>query len=133
VTIRASPVRVSAIWSRTAVSASTAPNGTAVIIRDPRTGVPFPNNTIPSNRLSSVASNYLKNYYQVPNAGSANTFTQNYTWNHPYGPDTYIGNWPFGRIDQPARRLRQCLLRCCHAAILNTHCFRLLVRHLRLR
>ena len=82
------------------LSASTAPNGTTVLIRDPRTGVPFPNNTIPSNRLSSVSSNYLKNYYPAPNAGTANTFTQNYTWNHPYGPDTYIGNWPFGRIDQ---------------------------------
>ncbi len=84
------------------LNASTAPNGKAVIIRDPRStsNAPFPNNTIPSNRLSPVASNFLHNYYQTPNLGTANTFTQNYTWTHPYGPDTYIGNWPFGRIDQ---------------------------------
>ena len=78
----------------------TAPNGKVVVIRDPRTGTPFPNNVIPSSRMPLVSSHYLTNYYPAPNAGTANTFTQNYTWNHPYGPDTYEGNWPFGRIDQ---------------------------------
>ena len=78
----------------------TAPNGKVVVIRDPRTGTPFPNNVIPSSRMPLVSSHYLTNYYPAPNAGTANTFTQNYTWNHPYGPDTYVGNWPFGRIDQ---------------------------------
>jgi Carboxypeptidase regulatory-like domain len=83
------------------LTAQTAPNGKPVIIRDPRSGAPFPNNLIPSNRVASVSSKYLSNlYYPAPNAGSANTFTQNYTWVHPYGPDTYVGNWPFGRIDQ---------------------------------
>jgi Carboxypeptidase regulatory-like domain/TonB dependent receptor len=81
---------------------ATAPNGKVIVIRDPRSAnnAPFPNNIIPSNRLSPVASKYLTNYYQIPNLGTANTFTQNYTWTHPYGPDSYIGNWPFGRIDQ---------------------------------
>ena len=78
----------------------TAPNGKVVVIRDPRTGVPFPNNVIPSSRLALVSSHYLTNYYPVPNAGAATAFTQNYSWNHPYGSDTYVGNWPFGRIDQ---------------------------------
>ena len=82
------------------LSAQTAPNGKVAIVRDPRNGVPFPNNVIPTNRLVGVSSKYLSSYYPAPNAGSANTFTQNYTWVHPYGPDTYIGNWPFGRIDQ---------------------------------
>jgi hypothetical protein len=84
------------------LSPATAPNGKIVVIRDPRStsNAPFPNNTIPSNRLSPVASKYLTNYYQAPNVGTANTFTQNYTWTHPYGPDTYVGNWPFGRVDQ---------------------------------
>ena len=83
------------------LTAQTAPDGKPVIIRDPRSGTPFPNNLIPSNRVASVSSKYLSNlYYPAPNAGSANTFTQNYTWVHPYGPDTYVGNWPFGRIDQ---------------------------------
>ena len=78
----------------------TAPNGKVVVIRDPRNGAPFPNNIIPSNRLNAVASSYLNQYYPVYNNGTVNTFTQNYSWNHPYGPDSYIGNWPFGRIDQ---------------------------------
>ena len=82
------------------LTAQSAPNGKPVIIRDPRSGTPFPNNLIPSNRVALVSSHYLTNYYPVPNAGTANTFTQNYTWVHPYGPDSYVGNWPFGRIDQ---------------------------------
>jgi outer membrane receptor protein involved in Fe transport len=77
-----------------------APNGKVVVIRDPRNGAPFPNNIIPTNRLNAVASSYLTQYYPAYNAGTANTFTQNYTWNHPYGSDSYVGNWPFGRIDQ---------------------------------
>jgi hypothetical protein len=82
------------------LSAETAPNGKVVVIRDPKNGVPFPNNIIPSNRFAPVSSHYLTSYYPVANAGTANTFTQNYTWTHPYGSEAYRGNWPFGRIDQ---------------------------------
>jgi len=82
------------------LNAQTAPNGKVTIIRDPRNGAPFPNNVIPSNRLSLVPSHYITNYYPVANAGDANTFTGNYSWVHPYGSDSYIGNWPFGRVDQ---------------------------------
>ncbi len=78
----------------------TAPNGRPVVVRDPRTGLPLPGNLIPSNRVSSVAMKYVNNYYPAPNVGDANTFTQNYTWVHRYGPDTYNGNWPFARVDQ---------------------------------
>jgi hypothetical protein len=82
------------------LTAPTAPNGKVAIVRDPRSGTPFPNNLIPSNRVALVSSHYLTNYYPASNTGTANTFTQNYSWVHPYGPDTYVGNWPFGRIDQ---------------------------------
>jgi hypothetical protein len=82
------------------LSAQTAPNGKVVVIRDPKNGAPFPNNLIPSSRRSSVSNNYLTNYYPLANAGDANTFAQNYAWAHPYGSDSYVGNWPFGRIDQ---------------------------------
>ncbi|MEO8595575.1 MAG: TonB-dependent receptor [Candidatus Solibacter sp.] len=82
------------------LSASTAPNGKVVIVRDPRNGAPFPNNAIPVNRRSGVANNYLSSYYPVANTGTANTFTQNFQWQHPYGSESYIGNWPFARIDQ---------------------------------
>jgi hypothetical protein len=77
-----------------------APNGKVVVVRDPKNGAPFPNNVVPSNRVSLVSSHYLSNYYPTANAGTANTFTQNYTWTHPDGSDSYQGNWPFGRIDQ---------------------------------
>jgi hypothetical protein len=82
------------------LNVQTAPNGKVVVIRDPKNGVPFPNNVMPSNRIALVSSHYLSSYYPLPNAGTANTFTQNYTWTHPDGSDTYSGNWPFGRIDQ---------------------------------
>jgi hypothetical protein len=82
------------------LSTLTAPNGKIVVVRDPRNGSPFPGNLIPSNRVAPVSRNYITNYYPAPTVGNANTFTQNYSWIHPYGPDSYIGNWPFGRIDQ---------------------------------
>jgi Carboxypeptidase regulatory-like domain/TonB dependent receptor len=41
----------------------------AVVIRDPRTGLPFPGNQIPGNRISAVASSLLNNLtnYPLPN------------------------------------------------------------------
>lgn len=81
------------------LSPETAPGGRPVIIRDPRTGQPFPGNTIPANRLNSVSTKYL-GYYPNANTGDPDAFTQNYSWVHPFGPDAYIGNWPFARLDQ---------------------------------
>jgi hypothetical protein len=36
------------------------------IVRDPQTGLPFPNNTIPANRINPLAANLLA-YYPLPN------------------------------------------------------------------
>jgi hypothetical protein len=77
----------------------TAPNGTVVVIRDPRTGLPFPSNEIPSSRVAGVSSKYLS-YIPPPTLGNANTFIQNYSWLHPDGSGIYSGLWPAGRIDQ---------------------------------
>jgi len=82
------------------LSPDTAPGGKVVVVVDPRNGRPFSSNRIPANRLSSVTSKYLDNYYPKPNAGDAGAFTQNYAWDHRYWPDTYNGNWPFVRFDQ---------------------------------
>jgi Carboxypeptidase regulatory-like domain len=41
-------------------SANVDRNGKLIVIKDPLTGQAFPNNTIPTNRLSPVAQNYLK-------------------------------------------------------------------------
>ena len=82
------------------LSPATSPTGTVVVIRDPRNNAPFPDNQIPSNRISAVANNILNDgYYPSPNVGGANTFFQNYTFVHPFGPYLYRGNWPIGRLD----------------------------------
>ena len=41
---------------------------------DPLTGLPFPNNQIPSNRISSVSSKVLSQVYPLPNFDSGSTF-----------------------------------------------------------
>ncbi len=80
---------------------TTSPTGTVVVIRDPRNGVPFPGNVIPSNRLNTVATNALNNgYIPEPNTGADGAVSQNYSWDHPFGPDLYRGVWPFLRFDQ---------------------------------
>ena len=79
---------------------ATAPGGKTVVVRDPRTGQPFPNNAIPASRFAGVSKIFVTNYFPAPNVGDANTFTQNYSWNHPFGPQSFQGVWPFGRIDQ---------------------------------
>lgn len=77
----------------------TAPTGRETVVRDPRTNVPFPNNVIPINRFNSVAFKYL-GYYPAANTGDAGAYSRNHTWLHRFGPDTYVGNWPFVRADQ---------------------------------
>jgi hypothetical protein len=43
-------------------------NAEGVVVKDPVTGLPFPNNTIPSSRINSVALGFLA-LYPLPNAG----------------------------------------------------------------
>lgn len=79
---------------------STNPTGGVVVIRDPRNNAPFPDNQIPSNRVNNVANLVLNDgFYPAPNVGGANTFFQNYTFVHSFGPYLYRGNWPIGRLD----------------------------------
>ena len=49
-------------------------SGAPVVIRDPNTGLPFPGNIIPANRLSSIAKGLLEFYPEpnVPGAGLSN-------------------------------------------------------------
>jgi hypothetical protein len=81
------------------LSADTAPGGVVTVVRDPRTGAPFPDNFIPATRISSVATKYLS-FYAPPNLGDANTFFNNYGWLQPNITSPYVGNWPFIRVDQ---------------------------------
>ena len=69
---------------------------------DPTTNMPFPNNVIPSSRISSVSQGLQKFY---PSLAQGTTFgNNNYTWVHPYTTggvfsDYYAGNWLFTRLD----------------------------------
>jgi hypothetical protein len=42
-------------------------SGASFVIRDPLTGQPFPNNTIPANRLSPVSQRVIDMFYPLPN------------------------------------------------------------------
>lgn len=48
--------------------AQRAGNFGATTIRDPLTGLPFPNNTIPANRISPVATRLLSEFVPLPNS-----------------------------------------------------------------
>ena len=52
------------------------------VITDPTTGQPFPGNIIPSDRISSV-SQALQQYYLDPNAGSPDSYVNNYQGTKP--------------------------------------------------
>jgi len=54
--------------------------GPAVV--DPQTGLPFQNNQIPSNRISSVSSKLLSEIYPLPNFDSGSTFSNYRTLIH---------------------------------------------------
>lgn len=52
-------------------------NNQPIILYDPTTGKPFPNNTIPASRIDSVAKAVLA-YWPAPNYGSAGAASNNY-------------------------------------------------------
>jgi outer membrane receptor protein involved in Fe transport len=50
--------------------AQRAGNFGSTVIRDPLTGAPFPNNTIPPERLDPVALNFINEFMPLPNSGT---------------------------------------------------------------
>ena len=67
-------------------------------IIDPSTGQPFANNTIPANRISSVATAIQNQYLPAPNV-DINTPVNNYAFHFPFNSDLYRGDWPIARVD----------------------------------
>jgi hypothetical protein len=53
------------------------------VIKDPLTGLPFPNNQIPANRISPVSKAALQYLWPLPNTGSPNAIANNYSVNMP--------------------------------------------------
>ncbi len=68
-------------------------------ITDPTTGKPFPNNTIPQNRISPVALAFQNNYLPAPNVGDPSQPVDNYSFHFPFNSDLYRGDWPMARVD----------------------------------
>lgn len=55
-----------------------APGGTPIQLINPYTGAPFSGNVITPGLISSVSKALQNNYYPQPNAGSANSYIDNY-------------------------------------------------------
>jgi hypothetical protein len=64
------------------------------VVKDPVTGLAFPNNQIPANRISSINSTILQKWVPLPNNG---TGTLNWYANYPSTLAGLYSNW---RIDQ---------------------------------
>jgi hypothetical protein len=61
-----------------------------IVIKDPTTGQPFPNNVIPVSRISSVAQLVNQNYLPAPNLGGANALANNYGFTFPFPQDYHL-------------------------------------------
>jgi len=69
-------------------------------IIDPLTHLPFPNNTIPSDRVSPVALAFQNTYIPAPTGIYANQPpVNNYPFVFPFNSDLFKGDWPMGRVD----------------------------------
>jgi hypothetical protein len=64
----------------------------SVVIHDPATGIPFPNNVIPPAKINPVSQKIQERFYPLPNFGS-NTVLQNQNYRElkvrPFDPSTY--------------------------------------------
>jgi hypothetical protein len=50
-------------------------------IKDPNTGLPFPGNQIPQDRISPLSKNVLTHLFPLPNTGAPNAIANNYVQN----------------------------------------------------
>ena len=64
-------------------------NGSLIIVKDPTTGLPFPGNVVPKNRINSLGLSIL-NFYPLPNYTDPDPRNR-YQWNHR---SVYSGNTP---------------------------------------
>jgi outer membrane receptor protein involved in Fe transport len=74
--------------------------GNPVTVKDPLNGLPFPNNTIPANRISSVSQAVNQSYLPAPNLGGPNQLSNNYGFTFPFANDYTLRKDFTQRIDQ---------------------------------
>jgi hypothetical protein len=89
-----------------------AAGGTRVTVKDPLTGVAFPNNVIPSNRIVPSMQNYL-NLFPLPNFVSpANLLVSKGSYNYIYQESLHVPKWlNSARLDYNASEKTQLFAR----------------------
>ncbi len=84
-------------FSTATVPTSAIRNGIfAGAVKDPLTGQPFPNNTIPASRINPVSEAFQQSYYPLPNVGG---LTNNYQFEFPFNSDLYKYDALLFRLD----------------------------------
>jgi len=69
------------------------------VVKDPLNGTPFPNNVIPTTRLSSVTLAAQNKYLPASNRGAAGALSNNYEYIWPYPGDLWYNSGITFRID----------------------------------
>jgi hypothetical protein len=70
-----------------------------VVLRDPLSGNPFPNNVIPRDRFNGVANKILDKYLPGPNRSGPGALSNNYSFIHPFPYDYVLRRDTTQRID----------------------------------
>jgi hypothetical protein len=70
-----------------------------VVIRDPLTNQPYPNNVIPSGSLNATSLNVQEKYLPTPNVGAIDNLVNNFSWVHTYPSDQFRADVLVGRVD----------------------------------
>jgi len=63
-------------------------------IKDPTTGIAFPNNQIPSGRITQLSKNVLQYLFPLPNTGAPNAIANNYVKKFSYADFKQSGRSP---------------------------------------
>src|SRR5215467_3927690 len=72
---------------------------TALVIKDPLSGEPYPNNVIPVSRISAVSQAVNQKYLPAPNRGGADALASNYGFTFPFPQDYHLRKDFTQRID----------------------------------
>ena len=72
---------------------------TPVVIKDPLSGEPFPNNVIPVSRISAVSQAVNQGYLPAPNRGGADALASNFGFTFPFPQDYHLRKDFTQRVD----------------------------------
>jgi hypothetical protein len=69
------------------------------VVRDPATGQPFPNNSIPASLLNPTSIKIQEEFLPRPNLGGPDSLVNNFGFVHPFPSDLFEARYPQIRID----------------------------------